>query len=276
MSSNARILSFLVLTLAALSGCSSGPSAQEAKKAARPLDKVQGKAQVVTDPVAAADAAMNAGGPSVFLRDGLLHYRLFFNTPAEVADGKQYIAEGVYAQKAIDEIGDPDQGKNGYPLQSSCERVVRRAWSSLSFDAFDADVSLLSAKVKRYPARPIFLVTRIRPATSEEIAASAGSKTEAAEEEQKDVKEVSVPPEKQSASLIEGPIVQPAPLWQPAGGTVRCKVVIGTDGKISELETGMQLCESVPWPQFRYQPPVQGGHPVKVDTEVEVRFDPRK
>ena len=33
------------------------------------------------------------------------------------------IAEGVYAQKAIDEIGDPDQAKNGYPLQSNCERM---------------------------------------------------------------------------------------------------------------------------------------------------------
>jgi hypothetical protein len=32
----------------------------------------------------------------------------------------------------------------------------------------------------------------------------------------------------------------------------------------------------VPWSQFRYQPPVQNGHPVKVSTEVEVRFDPRK
>jgi hypothetical protein len=35
-------------------------------------------------------------------------------------------------------------------------------------------------------------------------------------------------------------------------------------------------CETVPWPQFRYQPPVKGGHPVKVKTEVEVRFEPRK
>jgi hypothetical protein len=53
-------------------------------------------------------------------------------------------------------------------------------------------------------------------------------------------------------------------------------VVIGTEGKIADLDTGKQLCESVPWSQFRYQPTVQGGHPVKVSTEVEVRFDPRK
>jgi hypothetical protein len=57
---------------------------------------------------------------------------------------------------------------------------------------------------------------------------------------------------------------------------VGCKVVIDPQGKISELESTAQLCETVPWSQFRYQPPVQGGHPVKVRTEVEVRFEPRK
>jgi hypothetical protein len=57
---------------------------------------------------------------------------------------------------------------------------------------------------------------------------------------------------------------------------VKCKVAIGKDGKIAELETGMQLCETVPWSQFRYQAPVQKGKPVIVKTEVEVRFDPRK
>lgn len=36
------------------------------------------------------------------------------------------------------------------------------------------------------------------------------------------------------------------------------------------------LCESVPWFQFRYKPTVKGGHPVKVETEVEVRFEARK
>jgi hypothetical protein len=57
---------------------------------------------------------------------------------------------------------------------------------------------------------------------------------------------------------------------------VLCKVVIDSEGKVSELGTGMQLCEAVPWSQFRYKPAVQGGHPVKVNTEVEVRFEPRK
>jgi hypothetical protein len=53
-------------------------------------------------------------------------------------------------------------------------------------------------------------------------------------------------------------------------------VVIDPEGKISDLESTTQLCESVTWSQFRYQPPVQGGHPVKVKTEVEMRFEPRK
>jgi len=275
MNRNARIFCFLVLTLAALAGCSSQP-ATESKKAGTAPDRIQGKAKVIEEASGATDAALNAGGPSVYIKEGDHRYRLFLKTAVEVVDGKEYVAEGVYAQKAIDDIGDPDQGKNGYPLQSSCERVVRMAWGDLSFDAFDADVSLLCAKVKRYPARPVFLVTRIRPATSADSSAASAEPKKDADDEEKDVPEVSVAADKQRAFLIAGPTVQTAPLWEPAGGTVRCKVIIGPDGKISSLETGVQLCESMPWSQFRYQPPVQGGHPVKVNTEIEVRFEPRK
>jgi len=271
MKSNARIFGFLLLVLAALGGCSSGSPGKEAKKAARPLDRIQGKA-MVGDSGGAADTAMNAGGPTVLLKDGMHRYRLFMRTAADAVDGKEYVAEGVYAQKAIDEIGDPDQGKNGYPLQSSCERVVRMAWTDLPFDALDADTSLVCAKVKRYPARPVFLVTRLRPATPEEAAKEPKKDTA----EEKEVPEITVRAEKQRALLIDGPAVQPAPLWEPAGGTVSCKVIIGTDGRISELETGVQLCEAVPWSDFHFKPTVQGGHPVTVKTEVEVRFEPRK
>jgi hypothetical protein len=211
----------------------------------------------------------------VYLWEGSRRYRLFLRTAAEVVHGSEYIAEGVYAQKAIDEIGDPDQGKNGYPLQLSCERVVRMAWSGLPFDAVDGYASVLRARVMRYPARPVFLVTRIWPVTSTESSTpSAEPKKDATADEK--IPEISVARDKQRAFLIEGPTVQTAPLWEPAGGTVRCKVVINPEGKISELETGAQLCETVPWAQFRYQPPVQGGHPVRVKTEVEVRFEPRK
>ena len=80
---------------------------------------------------------MNAGGPSVYLVDGLNRYRLFFNKAAQVDPGKEYTAEGVYAQKAIDAIGDPSQGKNGYPLGTSCDLAVRTAWPALAFDAVD-------------------------------------------------------------------------------------------------------------------------------------------
>jgi hypothetical protein len=274
MNRNARIFCFLVIALAALGGCSSQQAAKESKKAATVLDKIQGKAQVL-DSAGAADAALNAGGPSVYLAEGMHRYRLFLRTPVDVVRGNEYVAEGIYAQKAIDDIGDPDQGKNGYPLQSSCERVVKMAWSDLSFDALDANTSLLCGLVKRYPARPVFLVSQLRPATSAESAAAAEPKKDAAAET-KDAPEVTVAADKQRAFVIEAPTVQTAPLWEPAGGTVRCKVDINPEGKISELETGVQLCEAVPWSQFRYQPPVQGGHPVKVVTEVEVRFDPRK
>jgi hypothetical protein len=276
MNRSARIFCFLVLTLAALGGCSSQPSAKESKKAATAPDKIQGKAQVLVESGGVSDAALNSGGPSVYLWEGAKRYRLFLRTAVEVVHGDEYIAEGVYAQKAIDEIGDPDQGKNGYPLPASCERVVTMAWRNLPFDAIEAQAAALRAIVKRYPARAVFLVTRIRPVKSTESgAASAEPKKDAAAEE-KNIPEVSVAGDKQRALLIEGSPVQTAPLWEPAGGTVHCKVVIGPEGKISELESTAQLCETVPWSQFRYQPTVRGGHPVKVRTEVEVRFEPRK
>jgi hypothetical protein len=276
MNRSTRIFCFLVLALAALGGCSSQPSATESKKTEAKLERIQGKAQVLVESNGASDAALNAGGPSVYLWEGATRYRLFLRTATEVVHGDQYMAEGVYAQKAIDEIGDPDQGKNGYPLQASCERVVTMAWRNLPFDAIDAQAAVLRARVKRYPARPVFLVTRIEAVTSTGSgAASAEPKKDAAAEE-KDVPEVSVAADKQRASLIEGSPVQTAPLWEPAGGTVTCKVVIGPDGKISDLESAAQLCETVQWSKFRYQPLVQGGHPVKVKTEVEVRFEPRK
>jgi hypothetical protein len=268
MNRNTYLICSLAITLAGLAGCS---SEQSDKKTAPPRDKIQGKAQV-GDPAnaTAADAALNAGGPSLYLQDGLRRYRLFVKSPVQVVAGNEYIAEGVYAQKAIDEIGDPDQGKGGYPLQSSCASVVRTAWWGLAFDVTDAHTAALRAMVKRYPARPIFLVTKLTP-----VEAKQGGAKEA-DASGKDAPTVTVAAAKQRALLVEGPTVQTAPLWDPAGATVSCAVLLGTDGKIEELQTGKQLCEAVPWAQFRFQPPVQGGHPVKVKTEVEVRFDARK
>lgn len=266
---NACVIGFLILTLVALSSCSSQP-AQSAKPAAPP-DKIQGKALVADWESAAADAALNGGGPTVYLVDGLTRYRLFFNHTIPVEKGKQYIAEGVYAQKAIDAIGDPDQGKNGYPLQSSCDQVVRTAWPGLAFDVTDGHSSVLHARVKRYPARPIFLVRHLELVTSKD----AGAASAAADDADDDKPAVTVPAEKVRALLIEGPPAQNAPLWDPQGGTVSCKVTIGEDGKISKLDTGEQLCEAVPWSQFRYHPTAKGGHPVLVKTEVAVQFKPR-
>jgi hypothetical protein len=277
MNRNARIFCFLVLTLAALVGCSSQPSGNESKKAETAPDRIQGKAQVLTEVGGgASDAALNAGGPSVYIWEGAKRYRLFLRTPVEVVHGDEYIVEGVNAQKAIDDIGDPDQGKNGYPLQSSCERVVTTAWRNLPFDAIDAQAAALRAIVKRYPARAVFLVTRIQPVTSKESGTTSAEPKKEAAAEEKNIPEVTVAADKQRALLIEGPPAQTAPLWQPEGGTVSCKVVIGPDGKISELESTAQLCESVQWSQFSYKPTVKGGKPVKVRTEVEVRFEARK
>jgi hypothetical protein len=270
---NAYLFFLLVLTLAGLGGCSGGPSANESKKGAAPPDKIQGKVQEVLMETTSTDVAMNAGGPSVYLMNGLRRYRLFFKSATQVDPNQEYIAEGVYAQKAIDAIGDPDQGKNGYPLPSSCDQVIRTAWPGLAMDVTDLDARVLCTRVKRYPARAVFLVTHLRPVTSKE---SGAAKPKEAAGSAEDVREVTVAAEKQRALLIEGPTVQTAPLWAPAGGTARCKLVIDKEGKVSDLETGAQLCESVPWSEFRYKPTLKGGHPVEVVTEVEVRFDPRK
>ncbi|WP_321473024.1 hypothetical protein [uncultured Paludibaculum sp.] len=261
-------------TLAALNGCSSKPPAGESKKAAPAPFKIQGKLRVLSITGSTSDSSLNGGGPSIFVWEGRQQYRLFSRRTLNVTDEKEYIVEGIHAQKAIDEIGDPDQGKGGYPLLTSCERVVKTAWPGMSFEEVDVKAAALRGRVSRYPARPIILVTRIQAAPSKDDGTVAADKKKAKEEE--DLRTVTVPADKQKALLIEGTPVQPAPLWEPAGGTIRCKVIIGSDGKISELETGAQLCEAAPWAQFRYQAPVQGGHPVKVATEVEVRYEPRK
>jgi len=263
---NTYVLGFLVAGLAGLAACSSKPPA---KPAAVAPDKIQGKAQVALNESTSLDASLNGGGPSVYLLDGLTRYRLFFDKAVQVEPGHEYIAEGVYAQKAIDAMGDPDQGKNGYPLEASSVSVVRMAWPALAFDVVDSYSNSLRAKVKRFPARPVFLVTRIEPVKGTD---SAKDK----QDEEKEAPTVPVAADKQRALLVKGPTVLTAPLWDPTGGTARCKVVIDEKGKIAELNSGAQLCETVPWSQFSYQPMMKGGHPVKVDTEVEVRFDPRK
>jgi len=263
----------LVLTLAVLAGCSGTPSADASKKAAKPLDKIMGKALVMEE-TGGENSALNAGGQSIYLVQGLRRYRLFLRTPADVTQSNYYVAEGIYAQKAIDDMGDPDQGKNGYPLDASCRKVVTTAWKGLAFDDIDAQSSVLRSRVQRYPARAVFLVAQIRPATDDEIKAAGEPKKDDAADDK--IREVPVAWEKQHALLVEGPVVEPAPLWAPAGDTVHCKVIIGPEGKISSLETGIQLCESVPWDQFKFQPSVQGGHPVKVSTDVEVKFEARK
>lgn len=275
MNAYARTFGSLLLALAAATGCGSPPPAQESKKGAA-LDRIQGKALVLMESRGATDAALNAGGPSVYLIEDALRYRLFFRAPTEVAAGKVYAAEGVYAQKAIDEIGDADQGKAGYPLLSSCERVVRTAWSGLPFDMVDGNASLLRARVNRYPARPLFLVTRMRPVTVEENKDGAAQAAKEAAANEDNLPEITVTAEKQQEFRIEGPTVQTAPLWAPQGGTVRCKITLDSQGKFAQLETGEQLCEAVPWSQFRYRPQLQRGQPVRVKTEVDVSFEPRK
>ena len=262
------------LAIAGMAACSSEPGAKQARKSDATLDKIQGKIEVLAQGPASADTRLNEGMPVVYLWQGVRRYTLFFRKPPDVVSGKEYAVEGIDAQKAIDQMGDPDGGKNGYPLPSSCERVVRTAWSGLSFDETDGRASALRVRVKRYPARPVFLVMRIEPAAPAANTASADREA-GAKGNDENIPEVSVTAEKQRASLIAGPTVLTAPLWEPAGGMVLCPVVIGTEGKISELGTGMQLCEAVPWSEFRYQPLVQAGHPVKVKTEVEVSFKPR-
>ena len=165
MSRNVGIFILLSAALVALSGCSSNQPASETKKAAVVLDKIQGKVQVL---VGASDSSLNNGGPSIYLWEGTHRYRLFSRTTADVTHGDEYVVEGINAQRVIDELGDPSQGKNGYPLQSSCEQVVKRAWSGLAMDEAESKGAILRTRVARYPARTVFLVVKIRPATPDE------------------------------------------------------------------------------------------------------------
>lgn len=273
MNRNTCLLIPLFLALASLLGCSSKPPASEAKKTQIPLQKVQGTVRVVLDP---GDQTLNAGGQALYLWKGKRLYRLFTRRTLTLTDGSEYIVEGVNAQKAIDEIGDPAQGKQGYPLLSSCERVVKMAWSNLSFEEVDLKAGILRTRVARYPARTVLLVVKVEPAPprlTNKASETAGSE-DAIDDESVPI--VTVAADKQRASLIEGSPVQLAPLWEPAGATVSCKVIIGTKGKIAELDTGAQLCEAFDWDKLRYQPLLKAGKPVRVKTEVEVRFDPRK
>ena len=89
------IFCFLVLTLAALGGCASGPAANESQKAATALDRIQGKAQVLVESSGATDAALNAGGPSVYLLDGTNRYRLFLRTAVDVVQGTEMLSMGM-------------------------------------------------------------------------------------------------------------------------------------------------------------------------------------
>lgn len=264
MHRKASLTWFLVITAAGFAGCSSDKPAKDAKQTAAVMHQVKGTLQVVPASTG-ADAALNAGGESLFLRDGVRRYRLFLKSPVEYSPNMEYTAEGIHAQKAIDEIGDPDKGKKGYPLPASCQRVIKMAWGSLSFDVADTHASILRAQVNRYPARPVFLVTKLTPVAEQKKA-----------EEEKELPEITVPAAKQSALKTAGPTVLPAPIWSPEGGVARCKVVIDEKGQIAELDTGAQLCEAVQWSEFRYPPPTQGGRPVRVKTEVEVRFEPQK
>ena len=110
MNRSARIFSFLVLTLAALVGCSSQPSGSESKKAETAPDRIQGKAQVLTEVGGgASDAALNAGGPSVYLWEGAKRYRLFLRTPVEVVHGD----DGAEAPGEIASFDDGFHGQSG-------------------------------------------------------------------------------------------------------------------------------------------------------------------
>src|SRR5947209_5286567 len=93
MDRNARIFSFLVLTAAAWSGCSGGPPAKESKKTGGAPDRIQGKAQVLVESTGASDAALNEGGPSVYIWEGTRRYRLFLNAPVDVVHGHDYVVE---------------------------------------------------------------------------------------------------------------------------------------------------------------------------------------
>ena len=107
MTRNTYVFSFLVLTLAGLAACSSEPNAKASKAATAP-DKIQGKAQILLDESTASDAAMNAGGPSVYLVDGLNRYRLFFNKAFQVEAGKTSSQSSTFDPRPLLALSKPN------------------------------------------------------------------------------------------------------------------------------------------------------------------------
>ena len=152
MNRNAYVFSCIVLSVAILGGCAGERSANETKKAAPVRDKIQGKAQVNLTETNQTDVALSAGGPAVYLWEGIRRYRLFLRKPAEIEGGKEYSVEGVYAQKVIDDIGDPDQGKNGYPLLASCRKVITTTWPAMALDVTDGHAQALREGYAAIPA----------------------------------------------------------------------------------------------------------------------------
>ena len=67
MNRNTSICCLLVLTLAGLTGCSSAPPVKESKTTGTAPDKIQGKTQLLMGETTPTDAALNAGGPSVYI-----------------------------------------------------------------------------------------------------------------------------------------------------------------------------------------------------------------
>jgi hypothetical protein len=147
-------------------------------------------------------------------------------------------------------------------------------WKNLAFDALDAQSGLVCSVIKRRPARPLFLVTKIEP-----LALDDAAKQKAVADKKKaeaDKKEITVPAAKQKALLLESAPVQTAPLFQPAGGKETCKVFIDDQGKVDQMLSGRPLCEAVDWSKYSWKPTLQAGKPVWVNSEVEIHFDPRK
>ena len=91
MNRNTPIFNLLIVALVALGGCSSSPSPSATKKAGPPIQKIQGKAQVLDVAGPTSDAALNSGGPSVFIWEGKQRYRMFFRKTADVVQGLSLI-----------------------------------------------------------------------------------------------------------------------------------------------------------------------------------------
>ena len=141
MNCNARIFCFLVLTFAALGGCSSGPSAKECQESRRPPGQNPGESPS-SGGIGRGSGCRSERGWTfrVPLGRRCIATACSLRTPVEIVHGKRVYCRGRLRAKGHRRDWRSRPGQERLSARNQAASVSSRmAWSDLSFDAFDAD-----------------------------------------------------------------------------------------------------------------------------------------